>query len=331
MSVLRGHRCGRYILSVVLVLVPAARAQPLYSNASPDASVPALAAARTSRSGVTAPNGWSFSEAAASGAESIAVGGFSGHAGGSSGQFRFADDVTVVDATWDVAALTVYAYQTGATSPPFSGLNVRVWDGPPNQPGSRVVWGDTTTNRLISCEFAGVCRVFSTTTTPMPAIPDTARRIWACTASLAGLHLTPGTFFLDWQFVSASPTGTAFAPPATVPGYRTLAGWNALQFRGPSGGRPAGWFPLLDGGKPASAADVPQDLPFLLTGVAVPSCDPDMDANGVADQDDIHYLVNVIGGGDNPTGINPDFDRNGVADQDDVVRLIDAVAGGGCG
>lgn len=59
-------------------------------------------------------------------------------------------------------------------------------------------------------------------------------------------------------------------------------------------------------------------------------CDPDMNQDGNADQDDVLYLVNVIGGGDNPTGIDPDFNGDGNVDQDDVSAVIDVVAGGSC-
>jgi hypothetical protein len=63
---------------------------------------------------------------------------------------------------------------------------------------------------------------------------------------------------------------------------------------------------------------------------APPACDPDMNQDGNADQDDVAYLINVIGGGTNPTGIDPDFTRDGNADQDDVIALINTVGGGGC-
>lgn len=61
-----------------------------------------------------------------------------------------------------------------------------------------------------------------------------------------------------------------------------------------------------------------------------PACDPDLNQDGNADQDDVLYLVNVIGGGDNPAGIDPDFNHDGNADQDDISALIDVVAGGTC-
>jgi len=60
------------------------------------------------------------------------------------------------------------------------------------------------------------------------------------------------------------------------------------------------------------------------------SCDPDVNQDGNVDQDDVGYLINVVGGGANPTGIDPDFNHDGNADQDDIGALINTVGGGGC-
>ncbi|MCC6951639.1 MAG: hypothetical protein IT433_09360 [Phycisphaerales bacterium] len=61
-----------------------------------------------------------------------------------------------------------------------------------------------------------------------------------------------------------------------------------------------------------------------------PQCDPDENQDGNVDQDDVSYLIDVIGGGENPTGIDPDFNQDGNVDQDDVLKLIDVVGGAGC-
>ena len=60
------------------------------------------------------------------------------------------------------------------------------------------------------------------------------------------------------------------------------------------------------------------------------SCDPDLNQDGVADQGDIDYLINVVAGGPNPTGIDADFNHDGVADQGDIDALVNVVAGGPC-
>lgn len=61
-----------------------------------------------------------------------------------------------------------------------------------------------------------------------------------------------------------------------------------------------------------------------------PVCDPDVNQDGNVDQGDVDYLINVVAGGDNSTGIDPDFTRDGNADQADVDALVNVVAGGAC-
>ncbi|MFA6045280.1 MAG: hypothetical protein WC718_09865 [Phycisphaerales bacterium] len=61
-----------------------------------------------------------------------------------------------------------------------------------------------------------------------------------------------------------------------------------------------------------------------------PNCDPDVNQDGNADQGDVDYLINVVAGGPNDTGIDPDFNQDGNVDQGDIDALINVVAGGGC-
>jgi hypothetical protein len=44
----------------------------------------------------------------------------------------------------------------------------------------------------------------------------------------------------------------------------------------------------------------------------------------------VTYLINVVGGGANPAGVDADFNGDGNADQDDVSALISVIAGGAC-
>jgi hypothetical protein len=60
------------------------------------------------------------------------------------------------------------------------------------------------------------------------------------------------------------------------------------------------------------------------------TCDPDMNQDGNADQGDVDYLINVVAGGPNDTGIDPDFNQDGNVDQGDVDALLNVVAGGAC-
>jgi hypothetical protein len=61
-----------------------------------------------------------------------------------------------------------------------------------------------------------------------------------------------------------------------------------------------------------------------------PSCTPDYNQDGNVDQDDVAYLVDVIAGGPNPTGVDPDFNRDGNVDQDDYRALVGVLAGEPC-
>ncbi|MBI1190577.1 MAG: peptidoglycan DD-metalloendopeptidase family protein [Tepidisphaera sp.] len=71
--------------------------------------------------------------------------------------------------------------------------------------------------------------------------------------------------------------------------------------------------------------------PTAIASVSLPGqCDPDVNQDGVADQGDVDYLINVVAGGSNPSGIDPDFNQDGVADQGDIDALINVIAGGQC-
>ncbi|MCC6950831.1 MAG: hypothetical protein IT433_05235 [Phycisphaerales bacterium] len=67
----------------------------------------------------------------------------------------------------------------------------------------------------------------------------------------------------------------------------------------------------------------------------IPFCDPDLNWDGNADQDDVAYLFDLI---TNPSpidptnvcGADPDYNRDGTADMDDVRTLIDVIASGEC-
>ena len=68
----------------------------------------------------------------------------------------------------------------------------------------------------------------------------------------------------------------------------------------------------------------------ILDAFGAPTCDPDLNQDGNADQGDVDYLINVVAGGDNPGSVNPDFNHDGNVDQADIDSLINVVAGGLC-
>lgn len=169
---------------------------------------------------------------------------------------RIADDFTVSDPYWDIEEITFYAYQTGETASTITAVNLRIWDGPPGQPGSNIVFGDDTTNRMTSTVYANTLRAVEGS--PYP----TNRQIAASTVAV-NTRLNQGTYWLDWQSDGSGSSGP-WAPPITILG-QTSTG-NAMQFTPGGGARGTGgaWNPVLDGG-----TNTPQGFPFVVTGQAI--------------------------------------------------------------
>lgn len=167
-----------------------------------------------------------------------------------SGGYRVADDFTVPAGGWNISQITFYAYQTGSTTTStINNVNLQIWNGPPGQVGSTVVFGDTTTNRLSGSSFSNIYRVLDT------GLLDTARPIMADVVTVNTI-LPAGTYWLDWQTGGTLGSGP-WAPPVTILGQTAKPGANGLQYE-PTGGT---WGPLTDTG----AAAV-QDLPFVIEG-----------------------------------------------------------------
>ncbi|MDX2130844.1 MAG: S8 family serine peptidase [Planctomycetota bacterium] len=73
-----------------------------------------------------------------------------------------------------------------------------------------------------------------------------------------------------------------------------------------------------------------QGYALAITGDVAPIvCDPDVNADGNIDQDDIVCLIQTVGGGA-CAQVNPDFNGDGNVDQDDVALLTLIVAGVPC-
>ena len=158
-----------------------------------------------------------------------------------------ADDFTVTGPSgWDIDTITFFTYQTGSTTTStINSLNLRIWNGPPNDPASTVVWGDTTTNVLTSTTWTNIYRVTNTTLT------DTTRPIMAAVAGVNAI-LPAGTYWVDCQIGGTLASGP-WAPPVTILGQTTTG--NSLQYTS------TGWAALNDTG-----TLTPQGLPFVIDG-----------------------------------------------------------------
>jgi hypothetical protein len=162
---------------------------------------------------------------------------------------RMADDI-VVDQTWTVETITVYAYQTGSpTTSTMTGGYVQVWDGDPAA-GGQVIWGDIVTNRMASTAWTNSYRLSEGT-------PGTTRPNMSIVMATPGLVLEPGTYWIDYTLAGSLASGP-WAPPITVNGQAVTG--NAKQFLGSS----STWQDFLDTGTGTPA----QGLPFLIEGTA---------------------------------------------------------------
>jgi len=160
--------------------------------------------------------------------------------------YRMADDFTIYGpAGWQVNEVTFFAYQSNSTTTPtINGVYFQIWDGPPDNPGSNIVFGDLVTNRLVSTDWTGIYRVADYD------MPDDTRPVMANVAS-AGVFLPPGTYWLDWM-TDGSLTSGPWATPISVLGETTTG--NAMQYT-------TSWNPALDTGTTTQ-----QGMPFLIKG-----------------------------------------------------------------
>jgi hypothetical protein len=258
--------CAALVAAVGLsTFVPLASADTLWDQTSPLSTGTMTRASGTAvpGPGVLSPPGTFWSE--------LFVGNTSNGStvspSGTTGIFRLADNFTLTQGA-RVDTVTALAYVTGSTDAQlFTTGNIRIWNGAPNLPGSAVVFGDTTTDRVTSSAITNIFRVFSTdnsTQGGINSVPGTTRRIKTAVFDIGGLDLAAGTYWVDYQLVSpVTPTGAVFHPYVTLTTARGAAGANALQLTtGPSG-----WVPVLDTGDPAANPDVPQELVFRVDGI----------------------------------------------------------------
>jgi hypothetical protein len=161
--------------------------------------------------------------------------------------YRLTDDFTVTSPTgWQIDQIIFYTYQNNSPidTSTITEVNYAIWDGPATDLASRIVYGDTTTNRLVSSVWSNIYRV------PEANLLDTTRPIMANTVS-ANVGLPPGRYWLDWQ-TGGTLTSGPWVPPITILGETTTG--DALQYV-------AAWGPITDGGTAA-----PQGLPFVIQG-----------------------------------------------------------------
>jgi hypothetical protein len=157
-----------------------------------------------------------------------------------------ADDFVVPAPGWQVDEVMLFAYQTGSTTTStITEVRVQIWDGDPTA-GGTVIFGDLTTNVMTNTTWSNIYRAIDTN----PVASN--RPIMVQTASL-GVELTPGTYWIEYQFDGTLASGP-WAPPITILSTPTTG--NAKQNQSGT------WVEALSG-------TFPQGMPFILMGTEV--------------------------------------------------------------
>jgi hypothetical protein len=168
-----------------------------------------------------------------------------------SGDFRVADDFFVPPPGWELETIELPAYEGGSTtSSPITAVNYQIWNGPPDDPLSDVVCGDTTTNRMLSSGWTGMYRALLS-----EATTDCTRPLMTQLVDALACVLAPGTYWIDWQTDGDINFTGPWAPPVSM--LDMVRTGNALQAVA------GAWQAVVDTG-----LAVPLDIPFVLNGTA---------------------------------------------------------------
>lgn len=224
-----------------------------------------LSTGATSKSGVAAPAGYTWSELqnnTGNTTEANTTFGLGGMYSSATTSYFLADDFTVpANTQWNITRIDFFAYQTyyTRTASPFNTVRVNIFSSDPSVTGAVSVFGDETTNRFISSVDANMYRT-GHSTFPVASTPPTNRKIWKVTANTP-VSLPSGTYWIKYQLQNAVTANGGFLPPVTIEGTRGLSDFNAKQYDAIDGI----WTSIIDLGNPSTAPDYPLDMPFVIT------------------------------------------------------------------
>jgi hypothetical protein len=167
--------------------------------------------------------------------------------------FTAADDFTIAaPGGWHIDDVAVYAHRQLAVGNPneITAAYLEIWNGPPDDPASSVVFGDQSTNRLLDYTFASVYRTLNNT-------HDLRRRVDTVRMQV-NTQLPQGTYWIRYSLTSAtSEFNITESTYVTVVGSRGPVNANAIHS---AGGR---FYPLLDDN---TLPLMQQELAFIITG-----------------------------------------------------------------
>ncbi|WP_293895123.1 T9SS type A sorting domain-containing protein [Flavobacterium sp.] len=269
----------QYVTAFLFCFLYSSSFAQIYSNGN-------LSTGTLSKSGVTSPTSYTWSELqndTGNTTETNKSTGFAGYfntAGTTS--FQLGDDFIVpAGQQWNITSFDFFAHQnsfTGATIP-VDQLRVQIWNGNPSLPGSGVIIGDMTNSILdaANSDNTFMYRIPNSIIGNPVIAPNTNRKIWRIRGTISAT-LSPGTYWVVSQF-HATNDGSIFVPSVTVSGSRGQTGWNAKQnfVANTTPGTVLGWADIIDVGDPASAPDVAQDLPFAINGTITTLGTPEND------------------------------------------------------
>lgn len=195
-----------------------------------------LSTGATSSNGIAAPTGFTWSE--------VQTGGTSAGFTANATAFTVADNFTVpAGLPWNLTKVTFYAYSTGfaGTVSPFTDIRVQIFNTNPSVGSPTPIFGNLTTNRLLSSSTANVYRIFNATT-------GTTRQVWKIEANV-NTSLAAGSYWIEWAPITTLASN--FSPPVTIVGAVGAPGANALQHNITANT----WAPVVDG-------TTPQEMPF---------------------------------------------------------------------
>ncbi len=298
----------------VTLFTQALSAQQIYTNGG-------LSTGATSASSVAAPAGYTWSEVQSNTGNTTESNTLAGAAGiytaDETNSVRNADDFVVpAGQLWNVTSVDIFVYQTGfvgTTVPPVDQMRIQIYNGDPETTGV-VVAGNMTTNAInvAGSADAMMYRVFNTTTPAPGTAPTTTRRIWRVKANITAA-LPAGTYWIVYQLHSTN-NANSFFPPLTIPGVRSLPTWNAKQnvVASTAVGAVLGWAPLIDAGNPATAPDVPLDMPFIVNGTVTLGVDENsFDASISLSPNPVKDMLNISSATNTTINGYEIFDVNG--------------------
>lgn len=215
--------------------------------------------------------------------------------------FNLADDFTVpVGQTWSISKFSFYAFQLNATTQPFEGLYIKIYDAPPNA-GGRVIFSNLNTTRITTFVDTKIYRIFNSLVPEPGSTPTTSHHIWKVGGNVA-LSLSAGTYWVEWT-IKAKNSRILNCPTSTVKGQRipwSASNPNAMQLRVGTNT----WSTIVDAGKPASAPDVNVEFPFEIEYTT--ACPNTVDITNSINFNDVKAHVSITTA-DNISNTIPNF------------------------